>query len=35
MLRDAEHLRAGVNVAVHVIFGIGCVWLGYVLTGSK
>ena len=35
MLRDAEHLRAGANVALHVILGIGCVWLGYALTGSK
>ncbi len=35
MLRDAEHLRAGVNVALHVILGIGCVWLGYALAGSK
>ena len=25
MLRDAEHLRAAANVALHVILGLGCV----------
>ena len=35
MLRDAEHLRAAANVSLHVILGLGCVWLGYALTGAR
>ena len=35
MLRDAEHLRAVANVTLHVILGLGCVWLGYSLTGTR
>lgn len=29
MIRDAEYLRAGANVGVHVIVGLALVWLGY------
>ncbi len=32
MLRDAEYLRVGANVGVHVVLGLALVWLGYALT---
>ncbi len=31
LLRDAEHMRALLNVLAHVLVGLACVWLGYVL----
>ena len=35
LLRDAEFLRAGAYLGVHVFAGIGLVWTGYVLTASS
>jgi fluoride exporter len=32
LLRDAEYLRAVLNVTVHVVFGLALVWAGYTLT---
>lgn len=32
LLRDAEYLRLGMNVGLHVIAGIALVWLGYMIT---
>lgn len=32
LLRDAEYFRAAANVLLHVILGLGLVWLGYLLT---
>ncbi len=32
MLRDGEAMRAGANVAIHIVAGLGLVWLGYALT---
>jgi len=29
LLRDAEHFRAGANVALHIAVGLLAVWLGY------
>jgi len=35
MLRDADYLRAGANVAVQVVLGIALVWLGYAVAGAR
>ena len=35
MLRTDEYARAASNVGMHVVLGIGLVWLGYALTASK
>jgi CrcB protein len=35
MLRDDEYLRAAGNVAVHVLAGLACVWLGFAVTTSR
>lgn len=35
MMRDAEYLRAGANVGVHVAAGLALVWLGYSLTTAS
>lgn len=32
LLRDADYLRAVLNVTVHVAFGLALVWAGYTLT---
>lgn len=32
MMRDAEFLRASANIGLHVLLGLGLVWLGYALT---
>ena len=32
LLRDADYLRAVANVALHIVFGLALVWVGYVLT---
>ena len=29
LFRDAEYVRATANVVLHVILGLGLVWLGY------
>ncbi|MCZ6696204.1 MAG: fluoride efflux transporter CrcB [Acidobacteria bacterium] len=34
MIRDDEYLRAAANVGLHVIFGLGLVWLGHTVTTS-
>ena len=31
LLRDADYLRAVLNVAVHVVLGLALVWAGYAL----
>ncbi len=31
LLRDADYLRAMLNVAAHVVLGLALVWAGYVL----
>jgi len=31
LMRDGDGLRALTNVAVHVVLGLACVWLGYAL----
>jgi CrcB protein len=31
MIRDAEYIRAAMNVGVHLIIGLVLVWLGYAL----
>jgi CrcB protein len=35
MIRDDDYLRAAANVGLHVILGLGLVWLGYALTTSR
>ncbi len=35
LVRDAEHLRAAANVALHVILGLAGVWLGYALAVTR
>jgi len=35
MLRDAEYVRAGFNVGVHVLLGVAMVWLGFTLTTAR
>ena len=35
MLRDAEYLRAATNVGVHLVAGVGLVWLGYGLAAGR
>jgi CrcB protein len=35
MARDGEYLRAAFNVAVHVVIGLGLVWLAYGLASSR
>lgn len=35
MLRDADYLRAGANIAINVIAGLTLVWLGYQLAGAR
>ena len=35
MLRDAEYLRAAVNVGLHVVLGVALVWIGYSLTAFR
>ena len=35
MIRDAEYLRVSANVLLHVMLGLGCVWIGYALTGTR
>lgn len=35
MMRDAEYLRAILNVGVHVILGLALVWAGYGLIASR
>ena len=32
LMRDGEALKAGLNVAVNVILGIGAVWLGHIVS---
>ena len=35
MARDGEFMRAAWNVGLHVVLGLGLVWFGYGLTGSR
>ncbi len=35
MIRGDEYIRAVANVGIHVILGLGLVWLGYSLTSSR
>lgn len=35
MLRDAEYLRATVNVGMHVLLGLTLVWLGFALAAMR
>lgn len=35
MMRDAEYLRAAGNVGLHIVFGLGLVWLGYVIAATR
>jgi CrcB protein len=35
LMRDAEYMRAFVNVGVHVLLGLALVWAGYSLTMSR
>jgi len=35
MARDGDHLRAASNVALHVVVGLGLVWLAYGLASSR
>jgi CrcB protein len=35
MIRDAEYFRVSTNVLLHVIPGLGCVWFGYALAGTR
>lgn len=35
MIRDAEYFRVLANVLLHVMLGLGCVWLGYALAGTR
>ena len=35
MLRDADYVRAGANIAVNVIAGLTLVWLGYQLATAR
>ena len=35
MAGDGEHLRASLNIGLHVTAALGSVWLGYALVGSR
>lgn len=35
MIRGDQFLRAAANVGVHVILGLGLVWVGYTLAASR
>jgi CrcB protein len=35
LLRDSEYFRAFAYVGIHVFAGLGLVWMGYALTGSR
>jgi CrcB protein len=35
LFRDAEHLRAAANIALHVLLGLAGVWLGYALAVTR
>jgi CrcB protein len=35
MARDGEYLGAACNVGIHVVLGLGLVWLAYGLTSSR
>jgi fluoride exporter len=35
LLRNAEYLRMGANIAAHVIGGLVLVWLGYLMTTKE
>jgi CrcB protein len=32
LMRDADHLRAAINVAAHLTVGLAAVWIGFALT---
>lgn len=34
LLRDADYLRAVVNIAVHIVLGLALVWIGYSLASK-
>ncbi|MEE8348783.1 MAG: fluoride efflux transporter CrcB [Acidobacteriota bacterium] len=35
MIRDAEHLRATINVGLHLVLGLSLVWVGYGMAMSR
>jgi CrcB protein len=35
LMRDSQEMRALVSVGLHLILGLGAVWLGYVLARSQ
>jgi len=35
MARDGQQLQAVVNLAAHVIVGLGAVWIGYMFAASR
>lgn len=35
MARDGDHVRAALNIAVHLLLGLTLVWLAYGITSSR
>ncbi len=35
LARDGERLAAGANVALHLVIGLGCVWIGYAVASTR
>lgn len=35
LVRDGERLAAGANIALHLVLGLGCAWIGYAVASTR